>query len=384
MKHRTSRRLPSVRRRRAPAAKAVGRTGRTPPRRPPPMLIRDMPDEIVLQTCERFLKGETVADIGTWLKATIPGGSREKIYPMMREAVRRGLLQLRSRMDYDRPARIRERFPNAPSDIAVVKAFGPYASDHVACQAAQMALTLIKQLDKDQVHIGFGAGNTVKRVVRYLSEMLQDEDELPALALHALGTGFAVTDPSTSAATFLGFFHSLEKHTPVEYFNLLAAPFVKWNEYAQLRNRKDLQKYFEAAESIDIVITTLNSAHHEHGLLDQFMRLQGGPHREQLKDAGWVGDVLWRPYSTTGPITQDTGIRAVTILELDQLVRMAGKRDKHIIMVAGPCSLCGEDKSVALRPLLSAPTLRLCNHLVTDLTTAEHLIREPRNPAVSA
>ena len=155
---------------------------------------------------------------------------------------------------------------------------------------------------------------------------------------------------------------------------LSPTPFIPWDEYDKFKGQEEVKKYFKQAEKMDIVITTMNTANHEHGLLYCFMKLAGNEHWAKLKAAKWVGDVLWRPYSRRGPILEDAGIHAVTVFELEDLVRLAAKPDKHVFMVVGPCPECREDKSRALRPLLTEPSLRLCNHLVIDTQTAEALL----------
>jgi hypothetical protein len=89
---------------------------------------------------------------------------------------------------------------------------------------------------------------------------------------------------------------------------------------------------------------------------------------------GWVGDVQYLPYSTTGPIGVASGVRAVTLFELSELVEMVKSGNKHVVLVGGPCGHCGASKTEALRPLLEEPSLRVWSHLVVDAGTAEKLI----------
>jgi DNA-binding transcriptional regulator LsrR (DeoR family) len=105
------------------------------------------------------------------------------------------------------------------------------------------------------------------------------------------------------------------------------------------------------------------------------MQLAGDDAIRKLVRAGWVGDVLWRPYSTEGPITDNIGIRPVTMFELGGLVRLAGRPDRHVYLVVGPCPQCSNLKTEALRPILTRPGLRICNHLVIDTDTAYSLLR---------
>lgn len=61
------------------------------------------------------------------------------------------------------------------------------------------------------------------------------------------------------------------------------------------------------------------------------------------------------------------------MVELEELVRLASCRGKFVVLLVGPCGLCGMPKTAALRPLLRVPALRLFTHLVMDLKTAEEL-----------
>jgi len=96
--------------------------------------------------------------------------------------------------------------------------------------------------------------------------------------------------------------------------------------------------------------------------------------RTVLESAGWIGDVQLRPYSSKGPITVDTGIRAVTVFEIAKLVTLAQKRDKAVLLVAGPCAYCGRPKAEALRPLLEEPSLAIWTDVVLDVETAMVLL----------
>jgi DNA-binding transcriptional regulator LsrR (DeoR family) len=96
-----------------------------------------------------------------------------------------------------------------------------------------------------------------------------------------------------------------------------------------------------------------------------------------LRKKGWVGDVQYRPYSIDGPITDDTIDRTITLLELDDLVALASKPNKHVIVVAGPCGRCGETRSDAVYPLLANGRLKLWTRFVMDTNTAKELLNMP-------
>lgn len=350
--------------------------GRT--RHPAAFRLRHVPPRVVLEACDRFFRQREfkVGQIADEMQKFLPGMKREHVYLLLREGVRRGFVQFHSPLDYDRQKELERRYPDAVRDITVVDATGPTVVEHLARSTAELVLLDIKRFtDREEVHIGFGGGRTVQRVAWHLSSLLQHELDIPRLVLHALGTGFAAEDPSTSAASFFGLFHDLQEPLGISYRLIPAPPFVTWKQYAPLLQRRpDLRRALRQSHSIDIVITTLNNANHEHGLLYSFMQLAGEEALRKLTRAGWVGDVLWRPYSAQGPIIEDIGVRPVTMFELSGLVRLAARADRHVYMVAGPCPKCSTFKTEALRPILGRPNLRICNHLVIDTDTAYSLL----------
>lgn len=347
-------------------------------RRPPAFRLHQLPSHVILEVCDRFLRQRefSVREIAEKMQRLLPGMRREHVYLLLHEGFRRGFVQFSPPIDQDRQRRLRERFAGAVRDITVVDAVGPTVIDHLARYTAEQVLQNIKEdPDRDEVHIGFGGGRTVQQVARHLTVLLQHEPDVPTLVLHALGTGFATEDPSTSAASFFGLFHDLEEALTIDYRLVPAPPFVPWNQYALLLERRpDLRRALRQSGSIDIVVTTLNNANHEHGLLYSFMQLAGEDALRKLRSAGWIGDVLWRPYSADGPITANIGIRPITMFELDDLVRLAKRPDRHVYLVAGPCPGCANLKTEALRPILMQASLRICNHLVIDTDTAYKLL----------
>ena len=88
-----------------------------------------------------------------------------------------------------------------------------------------------------------------------------------------------------------------------------------------------------------------------------------------------VGDVQYNPFSENGPVLFDSGVRAVTLFELDELKELAEKKGKYVVLVSGPCWKCKKLRTHALRPLVANPRLKVWSHLVTDLATAEDLVK---------
>jgi len=344
-----------------------------------PEAVRRLPDPIVSRVCEMMINERFTTDaISVWLRAKGHNCSREKVYPILSEAMDRGFLRISPPVEADLRDKLGRKYSGAPSNILVVNAGGPNTTENIAAKAAELTLDLIRESGKDRVQVGFGAGDTIKRVAKDLAKQLRHESGIPRLVLRALGTGFAPTDPSTCATTFFSYFSDLADRNLVTHIGLFANPFVRWTRYREAKAQQGVAPAFEGREEIDIIIMTIANANDEHALLRQFLKLASPTAVRKLMDLGWVGDVLWRPFSATGPITRSTSIRPITVFELEELVHFARTPGKRLILVVGPCPFCGRSKSLPLRALLTEPTLQICTDLVTDADTANELLAPPR------
>ncbi len=151
---------------------------------------------------------------------------------------------------------------------------------------------------------------------------------------------------------------------------------VASNQYKRVKGWAGVVEAFEAVppDGFETVITSLGSASHPCGDFNTFMESASKPGWEVLRQKQWAGDVQYRPYSLDGPIMDNTFMRTVTLLELDDLVALAAKPNKHVIVVAGPCGQCGQPRSDAVYPLLVSERLKLWSRLVMDVDTAKDLL----------
>jgi DNA-binding transcriptional regulator LsrR (DeoR family) len=339
---------------------------------------RKFDDTLLVSVCERFLRGDTTLEIANWLndEHDIPA-TRENIYPLLREARRRGYFFILPPPEGYLQQRICDSFRLDQERVHVLRVRGDAARDYVADAAAQEIVQLVHELKKrkkERVRIGLGGGGTVLRVARALGSRLRLEGSLPKLGLHALTSGFDVHNPWTAPVSFFGHF---DRAAPdIEYVGLSAPAVVEAEEYDHVKELPEVNKSFSMAKKIDIVITSLASSSDKHGELNRFMNLSVDKTMRvrALKKSGWVGDVSYRPYSRKGPIVTTAGIRAVSLFEVDDLVKLAKKPNKHVVLVAAPCGGCNETKGEALLPLLERKNLRLWTHLFMDLTTAQSLL----------
>lgn len=359
--------------------------------------IEQLSDELVFGVSQRWLEAQDdstiTTDIARWLNEnhadelkwlqpgqrakTMVDKTRSKVYRIVREGVRRKFIRLNPPEHVQKAELIRQRYriDDKARTIKVVNVHGTGVRDQVAYVGAEVTLALIKQLGKkkERVRIGLGAGRTAMTVARRLGQLVGSEAECPKLALHALTSGFTV-NPMTAPVTFFRFFD--EAKVDVEYVGLFAAATANYENYDDVKQQPVVDEAFHWAADIDIVITSLARADDEHGMLNGF--LTHGPRQmvSELRAKKWVGDVQFLPYSPAGPITLSKGFRAVTLFELSDLVRMARTEDKFVVLVAGPCNQCPKLKTKALRPLLEQESLRVWSHMVTDIGTAEWLLKD--------
>jgi DNA-binding transcriptional regulator LsrR (DeoR family) len=337
-------------------------------------------DELVFAVCERFFKGETPEAIALRLNEELALGqrgvklTRERIYPLIREGVQLGYVMLSPPIHRSLSQRIADRYHADASRIHVVNVRGKPAAEHLAAAGADVLLGLIQEVGarKKPVHLGLGSGWTSMLLARRLVQRMRQEYDGPGLVLHALSSGFDANDPLRSPVAFFGPFQELP--IEVSYVGLFASATVPVEDYESVKRQPGVRESFERAREIDIVVSSLASARDEHGALNRFMRVGKGLGAAELRRQGWVGDFQYLPMSRQGPIRIAHGVRAVTLFELDDYVRMVLNKEKHVVLVAGPCGVCGRTKEDALAPLLKRSGLKIWSHLVTDAQTADRVL----------
>ena len=347
--------------------------------------LRQLDEALLVEVCRRFIDKMRPADIAKWLSEEVNDRvNREEIYPLIREAIDRGYFSILPPANELMRQRIADRYRKGKDKdrIHVVSVTADSAQELLPSYAAELITSRISQIavNKDCVRIGLGGGMTVRQVAKALAAQLRSAEHLPQLGFHVLTAGFAVRRPRTAPITFLGFFAQVP--TDIDYVGLFAPAVVDAKDYARVRTLPGVKESFESAEQIDLIVTSLASADDQHGELNEFMTQAGQPTKATLKalrKAGWVGDLQYHPYSSEAPITNvGASVRAMSLFDLEEVRRFAGKENKHVVVVAGPCGECGAPKHKALRPLLENESLKLWTDVVMDMTTAEKLLGEPR------
>lgn len=374
-------------------------------------------DELIFAVCDRFFLqlGKSfqptqassddkepekhrgaAASVATWLKEEWGRTdlTREKIYPLFWEASRRGYLMLQAPPETQLVDKITQKYhlSSHSGELSVVNVRGENAPFHVTSRAADIIVELIDKVYQEKnadlpknatpkaVHIGMGAGFAAMLVAKRLAQKVNIGGECPPLVLHAISSGgFLVDEPHKAPTTYFSYFD--QSLAQVSYVALFSETIVDNDSYEKHIQNPGIRLPFERRDEIDIVVTSLAAADHEHGLLVRYLthlveqNLLDKNLLQEMLDAGWVGDVQFRPYTIDGPLTKGCPVRAVTLFELDELVTLAKSGNKHVVLVAGPCGECGALKTDALRPLLANEKLRLWSHLVTDAGTARMLLK---------
>ena len=322
--------------------------------------------------------------------------TREKIYPMFWEACHRGFLLLQPPAEHNIRKKLENQFAlyKHPGEVTVVNVSGENAAQHVTSVAAEQIIELIERVwkekkeqypeqpEKHEVHLGMGAGFATMLVAKRLAYKIRSGIEVPRIVLHAISSGgFLPNEPHKSPSTYFSYFDPTLIN--VKFIALFSATVVSSSDYENQKANPAIRYSFSKRDEIDIIVTSLASAEHEHGLLGRYLTHlieQGLLSQNVLGEmlaAGWIGDVQFRPYSVNGPLPEDVcPVRAVTLFELDELVNIAKDRSngKYVVLVAGPCGECGASKKNALRPLLANEKLRLWTHLIVDAKTAKELL----------
>ena len=339
--------------------------------------LRDIDEAVVVRACDMFVHGTKNSEILDAVNRELGRMnedrriSREDVYRLLAMGRERGYFTFTPPERYALQTRVANAFDVVQNRVHVANS---RSIDLTASTAAKLIVELILELGNkhEKVHVELGGGYTARLVAFHLATQLKAVVDLPNLVLHALSTGFDPHGHHTAPLSFFGFFEGIAP--TVDYVGLFAPPVVETDQYKQTIRRASVRESFEAREQLHLVITSLGSASHGHGDFFNFMQLGKKRGLKVLEKAGWIGDVGYRPYSATGPITEDTEICAVSLLELDELMAMANSGDKYVVIVAGPCAVCTETRSNAVRPLFVEPKLRLWSHFVMDMQTANELL----------
>lgn len=355
-----------------------------------PRGVAALPDDLLYQICLRLLRDrESHYAVTQWLQdeQELSNATREWPRACLARAYQEGLITIPPQESADLAHKLGIEF-----DLRCRVSSSEHL-DTVVALAADQAVRALEQVveadlqretPKREVHIGISAGGTTRSFATHLAALLEARDDLPKLVFHALTSGFEPDKPMNTPAVTLGFF-SRVKPEP-EFSVLLCEPLVPEEEARRMKDRPFLKRPYARAKKLDIVVTSLSVALHPHSLFTTALKAED-PNQAKERFAGllknnWVGDIMWRPYSDTGkPLSLD--IEPVSVVNFKDLVRLSNLANKHVICIAGACTVCSETKTKALLPFIrkSFHKRRPFSHLVTTKKTAAELCRHIESSA---
>jgi DNA-binding transcriptional regulator LsrR (DeoR family) len=359
---------PKTKRRYKKSRKGIG--GRKPK--------RSAVDEKLLmaEACHHFIKGKSVTEMKEALEKKWPQLgtlSRERPYDLVRKAGREGYLR------YDPPPHeaLQDRLREDHDWLRTRVIHTTIAAD-VAHRTAEALLEMVKRVKdeegEDVVHVGFASGFSLRQVAKAFGELLsKPSDRLPSeIVFHAMVMGHDLADSSTDSNAFFAYFTNRPVlQVRARFMGLHAPAIVDRSEYELLRDKNaEVRRSMAAADQLHIIVTSGTDWDDEHSALKDCMKSDQAS-LDRLIKAGTVGDILWRPIAEGRPPRDPEGIRAMTLLELEELPMMIEKGTKILLML-GPCGKCGRTKGRLLKTVLEQRE-RLISHLVVDSrTTGEY------------
>ena len=353
------------------------------------MKVEELPDDLIYQVCSLVLnKKRTGNEIERWLhRKGYKTANRQSANQILRSAYDRGIIQLPVREDFELAARLSTK-SGAQCRVSPVNDNDPRAFEILAELAANQVMDLIPQIQanaknvepgRNEIHIGLAAGGTSRALASQLARKLKEARGLPEIWLHTLTSAFFNDYPDSAPVVSLGLFRDI-KPTP-KYVVLHSVPVVSAQEEKALRKNPFIREAFEMAREIDIVVTSVSVANHSHSLFQLAIQkenptLARARIDDLLKNKEWAGDILLQPFSSQGrPI--DCDVHAVSVVGFNDLVRLANAPDKHVVCIAGLCTVCKEPKPEAIVALMRSPSARRpFSHLVTTRSTAQEICKE--------
>jgi hypothetical protein len=222
------------------------------------------------------------------------------------------------------------------------------------------------------VGLGLGPGRATLEFCRFLSTRLKFLDEELKVRLVAITAGCPATLLENAPISFLNLFPEPRVERKL---GLFAETLVRAGDFPGLSGHTGVKEAFAAKQDIDLVVTAMGDFDDPHDLLSLFLK-DSGQDLKALRRRGWLGNVQYRPFTATGPVREAPDeLRAVTVFELQDLVDLAQKRTKEVILMARQCGICGRAHARALRALLTNPSLKVFSRLVLDRATAAELLK---------
>jgi len=335
--------------------------------------------EVVTRVCRVFCEGnKTLSEIGKEV-----GVSREIPYRILQHEARLHRFEYFAPLQFDQAHKLESQHPWVRLRVV----HSTHRPD-VAFQTARWLADLIRQHrrekpERDDVHIGFAGGGLLSETARLLARILREPSEdfrQLTFVFHAIVAGFNPRNPLNDPNAFFGYFAG-EPTLRVSFVNLLAPGFVTAEAARTLRTIEAIEDAYVRAKELDIIVTSAG-AHWTKGcsrLCQLYKEEAPAESLTELQRANTIGDLLWRPIGESGPVEVETGMRALTLIDLPDLPPLIRAGNK-VVMALGPCGTCGEPKGDVLRAVLSWKGHYITHAVVDSRTAAEALSRNGKQP----
>lgn len=373
--------LMAKKRRRVPGARQT--PGKRRPRAAPRDDFRARPGELdhterIALVCKYFCQGHQPGQIQDLLLNNHGiRVAREIPYRYLAYAAKHGWIRFVPPPEHTLADDLKLRYPWIEGAAVVHTA----VYDDVALQGAEMLMDLLRirgrVASKSELHVGFAGGHVMRRVAeRFAGLLRQPAEGLPkTLVFHSLVAGFDVEVPSTAPNAFFTYFvNDPAMQVETRFVGLHASPLVKTKDFPALLESPGIEEAVKKKAALDVIVTSVGSLSTScnHSMLLKYLQ-KSKPSLELLREQGYRGDMLWRPIGLGGPITTETEIRAMTLMELDDLATFIGD-GKAVLLVVGPCRVCNEPRTEILETILGF-TEHLITHVVADSRSVAGLMQ---------
>lgn len=347
--------------------------------------------DVLYRTAELFLDQEnvkrSVQDIANQVNRELKPNrplTRESVYKVIAHAKSEGIVKLNLPLNRQLKEKLEARFPLCKGKTFVVSTIDKSQNSRVSDVAAEHTVELVRTIAKKRasntVGLGLGPGRATLDFCKHFGTRIKFETDFPQLRLVAISAGCPASMPEYASSSF---FHLFDNSRVSERLGLFAESLVRKRDFTRVRKTPGVHEAFEAREkdAIDIVITSMGDFSDPHDLLLTFLD-DAGVSTEEISRKQWIGNVQYRPYTASGAVVEESNDwRAVTLFEIEDLVKMSKLSDKHVILIARQCGICERTRAKALYPLLINPDLQVFSELILDAVTAEDLLTETVPPS---
>jgi DNA-binding transcriptional regulator LsrR (DeoR family) len=325
--------------------------------------------ELEARVCQLVCEGREMREIVEIISESHPGinFTRQQPHRILRRAAKNGRIRYTPRPELSLAYKIKERY----KWLKQVEVVHSQEHDHIADKAAEHLLDIIAGKfsgtgPKTDFHCGFAGGGLLELTARLLSEKLrQTAVPLPKTIYFHSMVARLDEDPALDPNSFVRYFTSNPPlPASARFVGLMAPGFVSVDTVKLLRGAEGIREAFARVKDLDVIVTSGGHWAHGQGCSRLYELYSNGKHNETLKHLETkecVGDLMWCPLGKAGPILINKGMRAMTLVELNDLPRLI-QQNKSVILVLASCATCRQPKTDLLKTVLELP-----EHLITDL-----------------